>query len=122
MKKILKFYNLCFSIIVQNAPNLSMNFFSTNLKQRQDLKNLSTSLKKRTKERSQMYKLLNKNSINVAIVNKNAYWVHNNTFYVAKVDEFGEVDTDNAKQIDVFSLSNRETKNLLKILDSLKER
>jgi hypothetical protein len=99
-----------------------MNFFSTNLKQRQDLKNLSTSLKKRTKERSQMYKLLNKNSINVAIVNKNAYWVHNNTFYVAKVDEFGEVDTDNAKQIDVFSLSNRETKNLLKILDSLKER
>jgi len=99
-----------------------MNFFSTNLKQRQDLKNLSISMKKRTKEKSQMNKLLGKNSISVAIVNKNAYWVHNNTFYVAKVDEFGEIDTDNAKEIDVFSLSNRETKNLLKILDSLKER
>jgi hypothetical protein len=99
-----------------------MNFFSTNLKQRQDLKNLRISMKKRTKEKSQMNKLLGKNSISVAIVNKNAYWVHNNTFYVAKVDEFGEIDTDNAKEIDVFSLSNRETKNLLKILDSLKER
>ena len=79
-------------------------------------------MKKRIKEKSQMNKLLRKNSISVAIVNKNAYWVHNNTFYVAKVDEFGEIDTDNAKEIDVFSLSNRETKNLLKILDSLKER
>ena len=58
----------------------------------------------------------------IAIVDKNAYWVHNNTFYVAEINDLGEIDTDNAKKIDVFSLSNKEAKNLLKILDSLTER
>lgn len=71
---------------------------------------------------SQMHKLLNKDSVNVAIVNKKAYWVSNNTFYVAKIDEEGHIDTENAKEVDVFSLSNREASNLLKILDSLTER
>lgn len=69
-----------------------------------------------------MYKLLNKDSVNVAIVNKKAYWVSDNTFYVAKIDEEGYIDTENAEQIDVFSLSDREASNLLKILDSLTER
>jgi hypothetical protein len=69
-----------------------------------------------------MHKLLNKNSVDVAIVDKNAYWVHDNAFYVAEINELGEIDTDNAKKIDVFSLSNKEAKNLLKILDSLTER
>jgi hypothetical protein len=56
------------------------------------------------------------------LLNKDAYCVHNNTFYVAEINDLGEIDTDNAKKIDVFSLSNKEAKNLLKILDSLTER
>ena len=124
MKKILKFYNLCFSIIVQNAPNLSMNFFSTNLRQRQDLNELNLAFPKlkNKKKRSQMQKILQENSVNVAIINNKAYWVRDNTFYTAKIDEVGMIDTDNAEAIDVFSLTEREMKNLLKILDSITEK
>lgn len=68
-----------------------------------------------------MSKMLNKNSINVAIVNNKAYWVHNNVFYCTGILEDGTIDTDNAKPIDVFSMSKKQTKELLSILDSIKE-
>lgn len=69
-----------------------------------------------------MQKLLEVDSVSVAVVNNKAYWVVDNTFYTAAIDKIGEIDTDNAKVIDVFSLSEPEMKNLLKILDSIKER
>jgi thymidine kinase len=102
-----------------------MNFYHTRSYQKENFQNLENSLFqniKKNKKFSQMHKLLNKDSVDVAIVDKNAYWVHNNTFYVAEINDLGEIDTDNAKKIDVFSLSNKEAKNLLKILDSLTER
>ena len=68
-----------------------------------------------------MTKLIYSRSINVAIVENNAYWVYDNIFYTAKIDSAGIIDTQNATPIDVFSLSENETKNLLKILDSLSE-
>ena len=68
-----------------------------------------------------MDKIFSSQSINVAIVNNNAYWVHENIFYVANIDQDGRIETENAEPVDVFSLSEKETKNLLKILDSLKE-
>lgn len=68
-----------------------------------------------------MSKLFKKDLINIAIVDKKAYWVHDNTFYVAEVDDNGRIDTDNAQPIDVFSLSKKQAANLLKILDSLKD-
>lgn len=125
MKNLLRFYNLCFSIIAQNALNLNMNFYHTRFHPKENFQNLENNpfqKKNQSKVQSQMYKLLNKDSVNVAIVNKKAYWVSDNTFYVAKIDEEGYIDTENAEQIDVFSLSDREASNLLKILDSLTER
>lgn len=70
---------------------------------------------------SQMQKLIDKKSINVAIVDNKAYWVNNNVFYVAPIREDGLIDTDNAEPVDVFSVSKKQTKALLQILDSLKE-
>jgi GTP-binding protein EngB required for normal cell division len=101
-----------------------MNFFSTNLRQRQDLKNLNLVFQKQKnkKKKSQMQKLLDQNSISVAIVNNKAYWVKDNNFYTASIDAIGEIDTDNAEVVDVFSLSEPEMKNLLKILDSITEK
>lgn len=69
---------------------------------------------------SQIQKLLDKQSVNVAIVNNKAYWVFENTFYMANVSN-GQIDTENAIPVDVFSASKKEAVDLLKILDSLKE-
>lgn len=76
---------------------------------------------KKVKKQSQMQKLVNSQTINVAIVNNDAYWVHDNIFYVTTIDDEGRIEIENAKPIDVFSLSEKETTSLLKILDSLKE-
>ena len=78
--------------------------------------------KNKNKGKSQMKNLIDKDSVNVAILNNKAYWVHNNTFYTAVIMENGEIDADNASPVDVFTASKKEAKNLLKILDSLKEK
>lgn len=69
-----------------------------------------------------MTKIIDKNTVSVAIVEDSAYWVHNNNIYRAPVEDTGRIDTDNATKIDVFSLSDKDTKKLLSILDSIKER
>ena len=99
-----------------------MNFYHIKSHQRKNFQNLKNNqvLKNNNKKISQMNKLLNKNSINVAIVDSNAYWVHDNVFYSTKVLDSGEIDTDNAKPVDVFSSSKKQLKFLLKIIDSLK--
>jgi hypothetical protein len=79
-------------------------------------------MNKTNKRQSQIEKLIDKQSVNVAIVNDKAYWVYNNTFYSASIKNDGEIDTDNAIPVDVFSASKKEAVNLLKILDSLKEK
>ena len=70
---------------------------------------------------SQMSKMLQSNIVNVAIVKNKAYWVKDNVFYTAKINSYGQIDIDNAEPVDVFSMSEIEAKNLLKILDSLKD-
>ena len=40
--------------------------------------------KNKNKGKSQMKNLIDKDSVNVAILNNKAYWVHNNTFYTAE--------------------------------------
>lgn len=68
-----------------------------------------------------MQKTLKNSNVSVAIVNDYAYWVKNNSIYKSKVSDDGFIDVDNALEIDVFSLNERETKNLLKIIDSISE-
>lgn len=69
-----------------------------------------------------MQQLADRQSVNIAIVDNKAYWVYDNTFYTADIKIDGEIDTDNAIPVDVFSASKKEAVNLLKILDSLKEK
>lgn len=73
------------------------------------------------KRLTQMQKTLKNSNVSVAIVNDYAYWVKNNSIYKSKVSDDGFIDVDNALEIDVFSLNERETKNLLKIIDSISE-
>lgn len=70
-------------------------------------------------EKSQIEKVLEKSTIKVAIYKNTAYWVINNVIYKAKVDKEGRVLQDQAEEIDVFTLSDREVDNLLTILDSM---
>lgn len=69
-----------------------------------------------------MTKIIDQNTVSVAIVENNAYWVHNNTIYKAPIEGNGRIETESAKKVDVFSLSDKETKKLLSILDLIKER
>lgn len=68
-----------------------------------------------------MQKVIKNTNVSVAIVNDYAYWVKNNNIYKSKVLDDGVIDVDNASKIDVFSLNEKETKNLLKIIDSISE-
>ena len=98
-----------------------MILFSTKLQQKNTLKAFQNNQVKNSEQTSQMEKILGKEIVNIAIVDQNAYWVYNNTFYTAEIDNDGMIDTDNAKPVDVFSLSKNQTNKLLKILDSLKD-
>ena len=69
---------------------------------------------------TQTEKHLAKIRTNFAIVNDKAYWVNNNKVYETMMRSDGTIDIKNAKIVDVFSLSEKEMKSLLKIIDSLK--
>ena len=58
-------------------------------------------------------------SIRVAVYDDKAYWVHNNVFYESEITR--EPDFETARPIDIMSMSNREIKKLLVILDEIEE-
>ena len=68
--------------------------------------------------KSQLDRIRRKNIIRVAVVEKKAYWVHENTFYEAEVIN-GEINNDDAKPIDATNLSDAQIKMLLDILDRI---
>ena len=68
---------------------------------------------------SQTTKLKEKNTFRVLVVGPNAYWVNNNVFYQADVEE-GEVNRENAGPIDFTNMDNKEVAKMLDILDHLK--
>jgi hypothetical protein len=71
------------------------------------------------KRESQMARVINETRVNIAIMNNKAYWIRNNTVFSSKLDEEGNVDISNAEKVDVFSLSEKEMKSLMSIIDSL---
>jgi GTP-binding protein EngB required for normal cell division len=71
------------------------------------------------KKESQMARVINETRVNIAIMNNKAYWIRNNTVFSSKLDEEGNVDIENAEKVDVFSLSEKEMKSLMSIIDSL---
>jgi hypothetical protein len=104
-----------------------MNFYSINSNQKKSWTNLEKKTPNNLKEKNirkkmtQMQKVLEQGTIRVVIVDSLAYWVHNNSIYKAIVDEEGIINAAGAEIVDVFSLSNKETKKLLDIIDSIKE-
>jgi hypothetical protein len=119
-------------MIIGTTPfNISINFYylkTLKVKKSQDfnqLKNIDQILKTPQKFIEKEKHMPNNDedndydNINVAVVNKKAYWVKNNTIYTALINEEGDVDISNAKKIDVFSLDQNEVNNLLKIIDKI---
>jgi hypothetical protein len=78
----------------------------------------SLNIETQGKPSSQLTKRLEKDMIRVIVVGSQAYWVSDNTFYVADALD-GEVDTETAKPVDVQSMSKSEVNKMLSILDSL---
>jgi hypothetical protein len=68
---------------------------------------------------SQLTKRKEKDMIKVIVMENQAYWVSDNTFYVAKAFE-GEVLPDTAEPVDIEHMSRRDIDKMLFILDSLK--
>lgn len=68
---------------------------------------------------SQTTKLKEKNTFRVLVVGPTAYWVNNNVFYQANVEE-GEVDKESARAINFTDMDQKEVAKMLDILDHLK--
>lgn len=60
------------------------------------------------------------NYVSVAVVEDKAYWVVDNTFYVAEIID-GEIDKTSSRPIDAFEMSPKDVTKMLFILDNLTE-
>ena len=60
-----------------------------------------------------------KETIKVAVYEDKAYWVYENVFYESEVTR--EPDFSTAKAIDTMSLSDKELKELMEVLDELEK-
>jgi hypothetical protein len=122
--RISKFLKLCFSIIATSVHNWSLILYYINYSKslkRDSIQELFKTPPMPEKRLTQMQRVIKDNNVSVAILNDYAYWVKNNSIFRSKVSDEGLIDIDNASEIDVFSLNERETKNLLKIIDSISE-
>jgi hypothetical protein len=81
------------------------------------LYNLSISAKSVSKK-TQMDKMLEKNSVSVMVVDDQAYWVLNNVFYTAQFDD-GNFNPEEAEPVDTSSLSKKDVEKMFFILDNL---
>jgi hypothetical protein len=68
---------------------------------------------------SQARKHIRSNTVKVLIIEDQAYWVHNNMFYVADTVE-GLVSSETVRPVDTNNMSKRDIDKMLFILDSLK--
>jgi hypothetical protein len=71
------------------------------------------------KTESQAIKHVKNNTVKVIIIEDQAYWVHDNNFYVADTDD-GFVNSETVRPIDTNNMSKRDIDKMLFILDSLK--
>lgn len=68
---------------------------------------------------SQARKHVNSNTVKVLIIEDQAYWVHDNMFYVADTAE-GLVNPETVRPVDTNNMSKRDIDKMLFILDSLR--
>ena len=68
---------------------------------------------------SQARKHVRKNTVRVLIIEDQAYWVHDNMFYVADTVD-GLVNPETVRPVDTNNMSKRDIDKMLFILDSLR--
>lgn len=118
--------NLSFSRIIALCL-LTLNSVSTHifiiLEKVRDKKNLLilNEINSNKNTKSQMNTILDKGMIRVAICDNFAYWTLDNEIFKAKVNKDGKIDSEHAKAIDVFDLSEKDVTKLLAILDTIKD-
>jgi hypothetical protein len=71
------------------------------------------------KQLSQARKHRSSNTVKVLIIEDQAYWVHDNMFYMADTAE-GSVDPETVRPVDTNNMSKRDIDKMLFILDSLR--
>lgn len=71
------------------------------------------------KEESQSTKHHDRIFLRVVVQGTKAYWIRDNIFYVADVNEDGQVDKENAKQVDTMSMDRVELDNIMEIVEKL---
>jgi len=70
------------------------------------------------KRSSQLTNHTEKSMIKVMVIGQEAYWVSNNTFFVAKAVD-GEVEAGSAEPVDIDNMSKNDMNKMLFILDNL---
>jgi hypothetical protein len=110
--------------IIKGIREKSKKNFSKTLYRQSDIHKLlkyffSIPLSNNKNPSSQLTKHKEKSMIKVIVLNNEAYWVSDNTFYVAKAID-GEVQPHTAQPVNTSKLSKPELDKMLFILDSLK--
>ena len=70
---------------------------------------------------TQSIKRNRENTIKVIIIDDAAYWIKDNTFYTAVVDEYGVVDKETTRIVDTMTMNSVELDKMLFIMDKLRE-
>ena len=70
---------------------------------------------------TQLEKFRDKDKINILIMDKEAYWVSDNIFFIAKAEN-GQVLLETAEPVDVNNMSKEDINKMLFILDNLQGR
>ena len=110
--------------ILKVIKRRSKRVFSRTLYRQSDMHRMlkyffSLDIETNEKPPSQLTKRKEKDMIKVIVMGNQAYWVSDNTFYVAKAFE-GEVLPDTAEPVDIENMSRRDIDKMLFILDNLK--
>jgi hypothetical protein len=110
--------------ILKVIKNRSKKVFSRTLYRQSDMHRMlkyffSLEIANNEKRPSQLTKRIEKDMIKVIVMENQAYWVSDNTFYVAKAFE-GEVLPNTAEPVDIENMSRKDIDKMLFILDNLK--
>lgn len=111
-------------VIIKVMKKRSRKDFSKTLYRQSDIHKLlkyffSISLSNNKQTFSQLTRHKEKSMIKVIVLDDQAYWVSNNTFYVAEAIN-GEIQRHTARPINTNGLSKKDLNKMLFILDSLK--
>jgi hypothetical protein len=75
---------------------------------------------KQKNKNTQSYKYEEKFNVKVIIIKNNAYWIKDNVFYTAQIDENG-IDKDSTSVVDIMGMDKVELDKMLFIMDQLRD-